>query len=197
MLDKNANPLPCFVIIAISVISIPFFDFSPDWVIVGLSAAIILWQGYFTLRYFVMKIVAGNLLTRIPNHRKFSRVLIGVVLAILSALIHIMEPSKSFSVIKTYSIEVLLVVLAIFSLIEVFRYTEIRENGILNETGVFYHWKDIESLDWMGANDKLSVKLRNSFMRNNSQIAVSSSYRKEITDSFAQYKRNNYVGRSE
>lgn len=197
MSDKNASPLPCFTIIAISAIGIPLFDSSPDWVIVVLSAAIILWQGYVTLRYFVMKIVAGNLLTRIPNHRKFSRVIIGAVLGTISAVIHIAEPSKSFSVIKTFSIEILFMVLAIFSLIEVFRYTEIRENGILNETGVFYHWKDIESLDWMGANDKLSVKLRNSFMRNNSQIAVSSSYRKEITDSFAQYKRNNYVGRSE
>jgi hypothetical protein len=140
-----------------------------------------------------MKIVAGNLLTRISNHRKLSRVIIGGVFLIIPAVLHIIEPSTTFSDIKIYSTDVLSVALAIFSIVEVFRYTEIRENGILHETGIFYHWKDIESLDWPGTGDKLSVKLRNSFLRKNSKIAVSPAYRKEIADSFAQYTRNNYV----
>ena len=192
--DTNDNPLSCYMVIAIAIISIVVFSSSPDWVIVILSAATILWQCFVALRYFIMKIVAGNLLTRIPNHRNLSRVIVAGVFVTFSAIINTTEPSITFSVIKAYSLETLLVVSAMFSIIEVFRYTEIRENGILHETGVFYHWKNIESFEWTGMDDKLSVKLRNSFIKNYAKIAVSSSYKKEITDSFTQYTRNNYVG---
>lgn len=192
--DTDTNPLSCYVVIVIGIISIVFFYSSPDWVIVALSATMILWQVFVALRYFVMKIVAGILLKRIPNHRSLSSLIIGGVFAIISAVIHIIEPSKSFPVFKIYSIEVLLVVSAIFSIIEAFRYTEIRENGLLHETGVFYHWKNIESFDWTNSDDRLSVKLRNSFLKNHAKIAVNSSYKKEIVDAFMQYTRNNYVG---
>lgn len=192
--DKNASPLPCFIIFAFAVISIPSLYSSPDWVVVALSIGIIVWQAYLTLRYFVLQFVTGDLLIRIPSNRQLPRVIIGVILAAASAAIHVIEPSKSLSIIKTYSIELLFVALAIFSLIDVFRYTEIRGNGILHESGAFYHWKDIESLDWVGTEDKLSVQLRNIRPWKKNQIPVNSSYRKQISDSFAQYKRNNYAG---
>ena len=192
--DTNTNPLSCYAVIVIGIIGIVFFYSSPDWVVVALSAAMILWQIFIALRYFAMKFVAGNLLKRIPNNRSLSRLIIGSVFAIISAIIHIIEPSKSFSVAKTYSIEILLIVSAILSITEAFRYTEIRENGILHETGAFYHWKNVESFDWTNTDDKLSVKLRNSFLKNYAKVAISSSYKKEIADSFTQYARNNYVG---
>lgn len=182
------------MVIVIGIISIVFFSSSPDWIIVALSTVMILWQFFVALRYFVMKTVAGNLLTRIPKDRNLPHIIIAGVFVTISAVIHIIEPSKTFSIIKTYSLETLLIVSAIFSIIEVFRYTEIREHGILHETGVFYHWKNIESLEWTGMDDKLSVKLRNSFIKNYAKISVSSSYKKEIANSFAQYTRNNYVG---
>jgi hypothetical protein len=193
-IDSDPNPLPCLIRIAFAIIGIVFLSSSPDWVIVVLSVAAILWQGFVSLRYFAMKTVAGNLLTRIPNHRNLSRVIIGGIFATISAALHFIEPPKALSAIKLYSIEALLAAMAIFSIIEVFRYTEIRENGILYETGIFYHWKQIESFDWTNTGDKLSMKLRNSFLKKNAKLAISSSYEKEITNSFAQYTRNNYVG---
>jgi hypothetical protein len=180
--------------IAITLISIFILYSSPDWVIVVLSAAAVLWQGFISLRYFAMKFIAGNLVTRIPNHRNFSRVLIASICSIAAGVLRFIEPPKGFPLVKIYSFEALLIAFGVFSIIELFRNTEIRENGILHETGIFYHWKYIESLGWTNEDDALTIKLRNLFLKKNATLVVSSLYKEEISESFARYTKNNYAG---
>jgi hypothetical protein len=190
--DSNSNPLPGIVITIIVIVSIVIILSGPDWIIVIISAAVILWQSVITFRYFAKKFIAGALQTRIPNKRSFSRALFSTICIIIAGILRFVEPPKALSIIKIYSFEILLIAFAIFSVIAVFRHTEIRKNGILHENGGFYHWKNIESFDWAGIDDTLSIKLRNFLLWNNAKISVSPVYKKEITDSFAKYSRDNY-----
>lgn len=164
ILDTNSKPLTRYTVFAILIISpVLFLFFLPDWIFVVLCAVLILWNVLFALRYFVMKAAAGSLIKRIPNHRSLFLIrIIGVISAIFGAALLAIEPSKQFSLVKTYSLALLLVALVIFRIIETFLYTEIRENGILEKTGAFYHWKNIENFEWSGMGDKLFIMLRNS-----------------------------------
>jgi hypothetical protein len=192
--NTNSNPLLFLTFfMGMIVVVIAFFS-SPDWVIVALSAAILLWQIVMSLRYFVMKSGAGILMTRIPNHRRLPNALIGAICATVSAILFFFEPSDIFSLLKAYSLQLLFLGFAILSLVAVFQYTEIRENGILLDTGDFYHWKDVESFDWAKPEQRLLLRLRNFFLKKQVKLAIHSYYKKEIAESFEQYTRNNYAG---
>jgi hypothetical protein len=89
--------------------------------------------------------------------------------------------------LKAYSLQLLFLGFAILSLVAVFQYTEIRENGILLDTGDFYHWKNVESFAWTQPEQRLLLRLRNFFLKKQVKLAIHSYYKKEIAESFEQY----------
>lgn len=133
-------------------------------------------------------------MTRIPNHRRLSNALIGAICATISVILYFFETPDTFSLLKTYSLQSLFLGFAILSLVAVFQYTEIRENGILLDTGDFYHWKNVESFAWTQPEQRLLLRLRNFFLKKQVKLAIHSYYKKEIAESFEQYTKNNYAG---
>lgn len=207
-----------FVIIAVYI-------FLPSWIIV---LVMLLWASSLwlsTLGYLAMQKLGGKLLLTLQNDEKWSFVIMRGATLIITGLTQILLgivfiiPSNTMLAFmgssKFYASGIFLISLGIFSLTKKFLCTQIREKGILYETGSFYRWEAIESFDngykvsnlyvtilrYLFSNryqsfmqkfneDKLSLKLKKSFLKRNINLKIRSQFIKQVIVYLAQNVNN-------
>ena len=176
------------LLIGTVILSLLLFFFLPDWASVALALLAIFWVLFSTIHYFIMQKISGNLIYRIPNKKSLPRLFVNGVSLIGLGTVLFFNHSNIISPSKLYALSFMLIFSGFFRMVEYFQSIEIRQKGILHENEGFFSWNNIESFVWESTDDKLSLKLRNSyFFKKNAQLTISPVYRQEIDTYLKQY----------
>jgi hypothetical protein len=166
--------------------------FLPDWLAASMLILLAILPWLSILVYLVMQRFNGKALLTLQNDEKWSMSIMSGAFSIILGLTQFISAGHPtfFSSAKFYALGIVLVSFGLSRMLKKIRRTEVREKGILYENGNFYQWDNIENYRWKFAEDKLSLKLRESIWKRNVSLKIRSQFRQEIVAYLAQNVNN-------
>lgn len=157
------------------------FFFLPDWVAIAFMLVLAFTPWIATLRYLVATKISGRLLMALPlKHGKWRTSIIAGAFFVILGLQVLITDGNLLTPAKSYALGTALISLGVFRTIQRIRYTQIREKGMLYESGDFYKWENIENYTWKFGEDKLVLHLKKFIFKRIINLKILSQFRHEV-----------------
>lgn len=155
--------------------------FLPNWAVTTFVIILLGMPFLQSLRYLINNKTSGRLWMALPlKNEKLSLSLTKAAILVLLGLQNFITSDILLTPYKHHVLGVSLIVFGVFEVARRFRVTQIREKGILHETGNFYNWQNIESYIWKLGEDKLTLKLKKYIFKQAVNLKVLSHFRCDV-----------------